>query len=511
MAGSHPRKDLPLNDRPMSRERVSRGATFALLAQLVGGVLTAILTIFLGRDLSAGQLGAFTFGLSVITLATLFADLGISSSTARFLAERRDQPGAAAAVFRTAVRLKLFTGIPVTVILLILAGPICAAFGIADAVWVMRGCAIAMLTQTLFDLYLSTFVALGKIRYNLILTTIESVAEVGATVSLVLLGAAATGAAFGRAIGFAVGLMAGLAVFRRTLGRLSARHRADDLSLVSPRQIVGYAGPLVLVDAAFRVFTSIDVLLIAALVGGGAPVAAFALPVRLTIFLEYPGAAVSSAVAPRMTRRANREDLTLLAQSMRYLVIVQMLITVPLLIWPEAIIYLLFGSKYPEASAVLRGLAPYVFLSGIAQLTTVSVNFLGEAWRRVPLAVIMLTVNVIIDVLLLPRIGILAGAIGTSAAYAIWVPAHVWILRRRGTLRVGPLLVTTARSCLAGGAMVGALALLGTGRVPLLVMLLGGLVGPLVYIAVLFVFRELGRGDIAVLRRLLARRVFVQV
>jgi O-antigen/teichoic acid export membrane protein len=494
----------------MSEERVSRGATFALLAQLVGGVLTAILTIFLGRALSAGQLGAFLFGLSVITLATLFADLGISSSTARFLAERRDQPAAAAAVFRTAVRLKLFTGIPVTVILLVLAGPICAAFGIADGVWIVRGCAIAMLTQTLFNLCLSTFVALGKIRYNLILTTIESVVEVSATLSLILLGAAATGAAFGRVIGFAVGLVAGLAMFRLTIGHLNMRHREDDRSVVSPRRIIGYAGPLVLVEAAFRVFASIDVLLIAALVGGGAPVAAFALPIRLTIFLEYPGAAVSSAVSPRMTSRANEGDFTLLAQSMRYLVIVQMLITVPLLIWPEAIIYLLFGNKYPEAAAVLRGLTPYVFLSGIAQLTTITVNYLGEAWRRVPLAVIMLTVNIIIDVLLLPRIGVLAGAIGTSAAYAIWVPAHVRILRKRGGLRVRPLLITTARSCLAAGAMIGSLALLGTGRVPLPLMLLGALVGPVVYIAVLFVLRELGRGDIAVLRRLLARRVFVQ-
>ena len=200
----------------------------------------------------------------------------------------------------------------------------------------------------------------------------------------------------------------------------------------------------------------------------------------------------------------------MLARSMRYLVILQMLITVPLLIWPEAIMYLLFGNKYPEASAVLRGLAPYVFLSGIAQLTTLTVNYLGEAWRRVPLAVMMLTVNIVIDVLLLPRIGILAGAIGTSAAYAIWVPAHVWILRKRGGLHIGPLIITTARSCLAAGAMIGALALLGTGRVPFPLMLLGALVGPMVYIAVLFVLRELGRGDIAVLRRLWTRRTLAQ-
>jgi O-antigen/teichoic acid export membrane protein len=491
----------------MSDERVSRSATFALLAQLVGGLLTATLTIFLGRALSAGQFGAFTFALSVITIATLFADFGISSSASRFLAERRDQPSAAAAVLRTAVRLKLITGIPATVLILVLARPICATFGTTDAVWALRGSAIALLAQTLFNLSLAAFVALGKIRYNLVLATIESVAEVSASIPLVVIGGTAAAAAFGRAIGFAVGLLAALVLASRTIGRLGGRDREDDGSAVSPREIIGYAGPLVLVDAAFRLFMSIDILLIAALVGGGARIAAFGLAMRLTIFLEYPAAAVASAVSPRLTRRRSEEDVVLLAQSMRYLAIVQMLLTVPLLIWPDAIMHLLFANKYPEAPAVLRALSPFVLLSGIAQLTTLTVNYLGDAWRRVPIAAAMLTVNIVIDVLLLPRIGILAGAIGTSAAYAIWVPAHVWILHGHGLLRLRPFLLTVARTGVAGATMLGTLALLGTGSVPIGLMLVGAVVGPAVYIATLFALRELGRDDVEVIRRLLATRV----
>jgi O-antigen/teichoic acid export membrane protein len=172
----------------VSQERVSRGATFALLSQLVGGVLTAALTIFLSRRLSAQQLGAFTFALGVMGIAALFADLGISSSVSRFLAERRDRPAAAAALFRTALRLKLLVGVPATLILLLLAGPICRAFGTTDAVWAVRGCALALLAQTTFNMCLYAFVALGKIRYNVALTTIESLTEVGASIALVLLG-----------------------------------------------------------------------------------------------------------------------------------------------------------------------------------------------------------------------------------------------------------------------------------------------------------------------------------
>ena len=323
-----------------------------------------------------------------------------------------------------------------------------------------------------------------------------------------LLGGTAAAAAFGRAIGFSVGLLGAIVVARRTIHAPSswARAEGDGPSEVSPRRIMGYAGPLLLVDAAFRVFASIDVLLIAAIVGGDARIAAFGLPMRLTGFLEYPAAAVASAVAPRLTHRRTDDDVKLLAQSMRYLTIMQVLATVPLLVWSEAIMDLLFGQKYPEAADVLRALAPFVLLSGIAQLTTLTVNYLGEAWRRVPIAVVMLATNVIVDIVLLPRIGIVAGAIGTSAAYAIWVPAHVWILNRRSGLKIRPLLLTLLRSTLAGGAMLGVLALIGTGRVPVELMLLGAVAGPAVYIAALVVLGELGRHDIAVVRGLLPRR-----
>lgn len=492
----------------MSEERVSRSASFALLAQMVGAGLTAILTIFLGRTLSAQQYGAFTFALSVITIATLFADMGITSSTGRFLAEHRDQPSAAAAVFRTALRLKLLIGIPATVIMFVLAAPICDAFGTSDATWALRWCAIALFGQTLLVLCLSAFIALGKLRYNLLLATVESVVETIASIALVLLGAEATGAAFGRAIGFTVGMTAGLVLASRIIGRLRRQEGDRDHSVVSSRRIIVYARPLLFVDAAFRVFSSIDVLLIAALVGGGAQIASFALPMRLATFLDYPAAAVTSAVAPRLARRQSGEpgEIGMLTQSMRYLTILQMLFTAPLLIWPEAIMHLIFGDKYPEAPSVLRALAPYVFIAGIAQLTTLSVNYLGEARRRVPIAVAMLSVNVVIDVLLLPRIGIVAGAIGTSAAYAVWVPAHVWILRRHAGLVLRPYLLTTARACVAGGAMVGVLALLGTGPVQFPVMVVGAIVGPAIYIAALFALGELGHGDIAIVRRILSRR-----
>lgn len=496
----------------MTEERVSRSAGFAFSAQMVGAVLTAILTIYLGRALSAQQYGSLTFALGVVMLASLFADFGIAPSTGRFMAERRDYPAAAAEVFRTGVRLKFRLGLVAAVLLFVLAGPICDTFGTDAAIWPLRGLAISLLAQSMFLLVLGAFIALGKLKYNLIIATVESVVEVIASVVLVVLGAAATGAAFGNAIGYTVGLTVGLVLANRTIASMRAhgREQPPDSSppAVSPREIMSYARPLLVVDAAFRTFSSIDVLLIAALVGGGAPVAAFGLAMRLGVFLDYPAAAVASAVAPRLARwRDGEGDLTLFTQSLRYLLILQMVFTAPIVIWSGAILHLIFGDKYPGAPAVLQTLAPFVYLSGIAQITTLAVNYLGEARRRVPIAVAMLSVNVVVDVVLLPRIGIVAGAIGTSAAYAVWVPAHLWILRGHAGLVLWPLLRTACRTLIAGAAMVGALAALGTGHVPVGLMAAGLVVGPITYFAALFAVRELTLRDVAVLRAIVARRV----
>ena len=502
-------------------DRVSRNAGFALLAQIAGAVFTGGLTIFLARALTEEQYGHFTFGMSVLMIASMFADFGIASSTGRFIAERRHDRAGAATVFRTGLGLKVLAGLTASLALAALAGPICAAFGAPGATWVLRALAVSLFGQTVFLLLLGGFIALGVVRWNAVLATIESFVETLSAVALVLFGAAALGAALGRATGYLVGVAVGLAIASRVIGSLrrpAARSAVERLEataaqpLVTPRMILTYAGPLVLVDAAFRVFASIDVLLIAAIVGAGAPVAAYGLAMQLTLFLEYPGAAMASAVAPRLARApgtaagAGADSLDLFTRSVRYLVILQVLLAAPLVIWPEAIVDLLFGDKYGDVPAVLLALVPYVLLSGIAQITTLGVNYLGEARRRVPIAVAMLSVNIAVALVLLPRIGIVGAAIGTSVAYAIWVPGHVWILHRRIGFELRPLLVTAARACAAGAAMIGTLALIGTGAVSFPLMLLGAVVGPVVYVAALFALRELTPRDFAVVRAALARR-----
>jgi O-antigen/teichoic acid export membrane protein len=489
----------------VQEDNVTRNAAFAFVAKMVGAVLTAVLTIFLGRRLSQQDFGAFTFALSVALLISLVSDLSISSSSQRFISERRDDLDSAADVVRIALRSKLVLAFVCSVALFAFAVPVCKVFGVEEASWAVRGIAISAFSETLFLFVLATFVSVARIRYNALIAFVESATEVGASVVLVLLGAGAAGAAFGRAIGYAVGLAVGLWFLQRLFGSLRGKPQPDRANAVTRDMILRYAAPLIAVDVAFRLFESIDALLIAAILGSTEKVAAFGLPMRLAAFLDYPVAAIGSAVAPRLARGARGPDLATFVAALRLTTLLQLVWVAPLLVWPETIIHLLFGDKYPESAAVLRALVPFVVLGGVAQLVTVSVNYLGEGKKRVPIAIIMITVNIVIDVALLSTWGVVAAAVGTSVAYTIWVPSHIVILRRSAGMPVAPIIVTTLRGLVAAAVMSGVLLLIGTGELPLWRILLGAVLAPIAYIGSLVVTRELRRDDATALRRLVRR------
>jgi O-antigen/teichoic acid export membrane protein len=108
-------------------------------------------------------------------------------------------------------------------------------------------------------------------------------------------------------------------------------------------------------------------------------------------------------------------------------------------------------------------------------------------------------------VVLIPDIGIVGGAIGNDVAYAIWVPGHLLILRQLVGLPLRPQVLAFCRALIAAGTACVPLLLLGSDP-GIVVLVLGGAVACLVYLAALRLTGEIARSDVDFLRGLLARR-----
>ena len=474
---------------------VARNTLYALATQLATAAFTAALTLYLVRALGPADFGIFSLALGIAGLVMLPADFGISFSVARFIAERRGDRDAIGGLLGDATRLKLYFAGGVAVALAASGGLIASAYGEPDLAWPLRAVAAAVFGQSMMALYSQSFYAVGRLRDNFGLVLGESALEFGATVALVAGSGGAAGAATGRAIGYVGGAVLGLAIAVRVFGPgpLRLRKRAD--SRVA--DIGRYAGALMIVNGAYTLFNQIDVLLIGAILGSAA-VGVFSAPVRLTTLLHYPGLAISNSVAPRVARGENNEpDVASFRTALRILVVVQAAQLAPVIVWAEPIVSLLLGPEYRESAGVLRAMSAFVFLQGIAPLVSVSVNYLGEARRRIPIAIAALLVNFAIDIAFLDDIGVIAGGIGTSVAYLLYTGGHLAICRRLLGFSLRALGLTFARSMAAAAAMAGVLALFGTHELSVAGWLLGGTGGVIAFVAVLLVTRELSWAEVS--------------
>ncbi len=174
---------------PTASDTVSRNAMFAFALRLTSAFFTAPLTVYLARVLGAKGYGLFALALAVGGLLTLPSDLGISASAERFIAEHRSDPRMVFRVMADAFKLKLPLAGTVSIVLFAGAGPIASAYNSPALVWPIRGVAIALFGQSLMSFFEGAFVALGRISNNFNMIFSESVAETGASIALVALGA----------------------------------------------------------------------------------------------------------------------------------------------------------------------------------------------------------------------------------------------------------------------------------------------------------------------------------
>ena len=485
-------------------DTITRNTAFALASQIATASFTAILTIVLVRVLGPEDYGVFALALSVASLIFLPADFGISQSTARFVAEHRGQRESIAAVMADGLKLKFAASGLICILLFALAEPIASAYDVPDLEWPLRAVAVALFGQSVMGFYRTNFEAIGRVRLNLRLVFSESAVEAGASIALVVAGAGVVGAACGRAIGYAFGTALALYLARRAIGPRAISLRGSPAGRL--RQIASYAGALLIIDAIFAALTQVDILLIGAILGASA-VGIFQAPAKLITFLHYPGLALSAGVSPRLARVGEGPNVQAFATGIRYLMIVQGLLVVPTIVWAQPITDLILGDEFAESAEVMRALAPLTFLFGIAPIVSVGVNYLGEARRRIPIAIVALVANFVVSIVLLNEIGVVGSAIGADVAYAIYVPAHFWICKQMIGLPVRPVVVTFVRTLIAAGVMAGVMLAFGYHELSLLDWFAGGAAGVLAYCLTLILIREVNRAELRAIRRAIVGRL----
>ena len=484
----------------------ARNTLYAFFTQMITAAFTAALTLFLVRKLGPREFGILALAVSVGGLLFLPSDFGVSGSTARFIAEQRDDRSAVASLMSDALRLKLAISGGVSAILIAIAPLVADAYGEPSLTWPIRWVGLAVLGQGLVALYRYAFVAQRDASTGFRIVISESAVEAAASVAIVLTAGGAAGAAGGRAVGYAAGTLVAVAITLRTFGR-PAFARSRSLA-VARRRLARYAGALFVIDAAFTASVQATPLLLGGFLGPKA-VGLYQAPARLIVLLQYPGVSIANGVAPGLARaegRARGREVGTFVAALRYLIVFQALAVAPILVWAHPIVDLILGPGYGRSGTILRELTPYVFMSGLAALVAGSVNYLGGARLRVPIALLDLALSLGLTAALVPAMGLDGAALASDLGALIYVPLHIWVARRFIELPLRPLLLAAARGLAAAGAMSLVLLAFGTSHLSPVAWVAGGILGLGAFLAVLLLTRELTPAQLSALPRLVRER-----
>ena len=276
-------RDARNSESSQQGDTIGRNAVFAFAAQMSTAAFTAVLTIFLTRQLGPAGFGTFALAISVTGVVLRPAAGGTSQAAARFIAERHGDATAITGVLGMALRTRLATAAAIAVALFALAGPIADLYNAPELAWPLRGAAIAFFGQSMMHFSRSTFTALRRTSRTFGLVISESAVEFSASV------VARPGRSAGRrappsagrwgtssAPSSASSCWAGSSAGRRSSTRAGAPSRR--------REFMNYAGAMLIVGGAGSLFSYLDTLLIGAFLTTTA-VGIYSAPLRLIAFV----------------------------------------------------------------------------------------------------------------------------------------------------------------------------------------------------------------------------------
>ncbi len=442
------------SDAPIS---LRRNIAWLLVAH-VSYVLTAFLVVVVvSRTLGPEPLGAWRFAQAILAIGIVLTDAGLTQAAIRDVATAG---GVLEGYVRrmVGIRLALTAGFIVAVAASLIGGA-------AEQGRIILVAVIALVPAALSLVH--------------ILQGMQRQADVAKTRLLTQVGGGIVGLVAVLATKDVValllppivfGLVADIWIYRRVQRLPRAASRS-----MGPSTWLGLAragAPFLSAALAIQIVTSADALLIGVLLGA-VPLGLYTAAYVIAGQLQYLSGPVATALYPRLASEPGSQD--------RGRVLSDVLAIIGVAAWPVCIaialaapdvVRLLYPAAYREASIVLAVLMGMPLLGFYNVMVAQILNAAGKQALVMRVAWLAVVVNVGLNLILLPRIGIVGGALAAVATEAVTFTAYTWAVRDR--YGFGPLAAYVVSAPSAIGAAALGMAVRAAG-LPLIVSLLAGL------------------------------------
>ena len=447
-------REKPAQSRPSSDAagiaEIARGSTLNLGGAAVSAAATLGVTVLVARAFSRPAAGAFFTATSLFLIVEMVAGLGAYNGLVYFIPRLRttgdeDRTGE---MLRKAILPVIVASIAGAALLLAFSEPLARAMlaghqssgaSPATVANALRALAAALPFAALLDTLLGATRGYRDMRPTVALDRIcRSVLQLLAVVVAALLGAAALLAPFW-ALAYVPPAAAAWIWLRRIRRRSRAStgppRRGPAASEADSRRFWVFTLPRALALGAQQVIQRLDIVLVA-IMRGPVDAAIYTAATRFLVVGQLGNQAISMAAQPQLSRQFGLSDRvgagTVYKTTTAWLV----LLTWPLYLLAISfgpVILSVFGHSYHGGSDVIIVLGAAALLASACGQVDVVLTSTGRSALSLANGLTALTVNVCVDLVLIPRYGIIGAAIGWAAAIVaanlIPLAQLAWIVR----------------------------------------------------------------------------------
>jgi len=411
------------------------------IAQIIGVISGGILTVALARLLEPDGYGLLFLSLSVFAIIKIFSRLGLAKSAARYIAEYKEtDPGQVPHILQFSLLLSLGLITVVSVIFLATHRHIAGLIGEPELVPFLLIGVLFVVFGTLLTFVTKTLQGFEAIKATSVLTIINEGGRLPLALCFIVLGYGAVGALVGYIIATAIASTVGLIYLYIQF------YRSQEPSEREPalrRRIAEYTIPITATSTANRLDKRIDTVLVGFFIGPTA-VAFYTIGKQVIQFIETPMSALGFTLSPTYeAQKAKGNEATaarVYEEALSHGLLLYIPAAVGLILVAEPTIELVFGAQYLGAVPVLQVFGIYAVFSTVTHVTSNGLDFLGRARERAIIKGSTAILNVILNIILIPIIGVVGAAIATVITYGMYTFANVYIITLEFDLRINWLL-----------------------------------------------------------------------
>lgn len=399
----------------------------SILGRAVGfGYLLAVT-----RLVDASTFGIYSLGVTVVMFLRGFAQLNLDRAIDYFVPQRLsdgDPEGARAVLFDSFVFAMVGT-VVVAAGLAVTAGPVAEVFQKPRLGFALPWLALLIPLTAAHRINVGLIKAVKTLQYKLYVDDlVRPAVKLAGTVALLLTGAGLSGLIAGHLLAIAAAIAVGWVLLSRRLSWLHIGRGAG--GTVSRSELLRYSLPLAFAGMIYMTVWQIDYFVIGFFLPSSA-VAQYRVAFQLTANLVIAMAALAPIYKPLIAERVNKPGqlAALYRTAARWAIMLTLPLAITLGLAPGAYLALLFTPEYATAGTAVLILSVGYLANAAGGPEGMMLEGLGHTRLSLVNAIFLVLINGLLDVLLVPMLGITGAAVGSAVALSARVALGVAEIR----------------------------------------------------------------------------------